>query len=568
MLTDFSRTITTLDKSLAYFDFSTFGLGDGELRSLAALDQIWREAVEETAKSHEVKQLSGTFVSLTGDLAISLSDVNWQAEWMHAWHKLISQTSLAEMFSFFFKASAHCEHALYGSAQSPQRIHVELFSILRRSIVTAITCAVELSEQARSAEDGIQGELTALHWLSDMPDSDLPLAALSVTLINRSPYDHLGAGDLQSLPGVLSERFKDLLRPQDRLFAGRENEWLLLLPGLHSMAQPALAAEQIQRAFAEPISLLSGRMMMFKIIIGAAMMPEHTADAETLLQAARLARWSMAPGKQGFAWYHRSMSSDWQARYDTLAELRDALHHDGLMLYLQPQINAEKNGCIGAELLLRWQRNNGEWVSPQLIIEMLDENGWQSIFTDWLIRQAMRISSELEAAGIDISLSLNLTATDLLDIDLPEMLAQSLKTWELSASRFTLELTESAIMVDLERCLTVMHELKALGFRLALDDFGTGYSSLSYLANLPISEIKIDRSFIAAIFSSPENLRIVRTIIDLTRDLGMASLAEGVEEVRQQEKLLALGCSLTQGYLYAQPMSMPAFIAWHQARQT
>lgn len=560
---------TTSDSTDAYFDFASFGLGPAELRSLAALDQVWRESVNAAANSDESLTLSGEFLALTADMAISSSDINWQTDWLHAWHRLYGNgTSIAEMFRFFFLASAHCEQDLLGTAQNPQKIHIELFSILRRTIVAAITCALELGEQARSSENSVQGELLALRCLSEIPDADLPLAVLSLTLDNRSPLDHLSASDLQTLPGVLSERLKGLLRPQDRLFAGRNSEWLLMLPGLHSMVQPALAAEQIQRAFAEPISLLSGRMMMFKVIIGAAMMPEHAGHADDLLQAARLARWSIASEKQGFAWYHASMTRDWQARYDMLDELQDALHHDGWSLYLQPQLNVENNQCTGAELLLRWQRKNGDWVPPPLIIEMLEENGWRPIFTDWLIRQAMRISSDLEAAGIHISLSINLTAADMLDGDLPEMLAQALETWGFSGNRFTLELTESVMMVDREHCLSVMHQLKALGFRLALDDFGTGYSSLSYLANLPISEIKIDRSFVIAIFNSQESLRIVRTIIDLTRDMGMVPLAEGVEDMLQQEQLRALGCTLVQGYLYAKPMSMNAFIAWHQTHQT
>ncbi|MDD2741520.1 MAG: GGDEF domain-containing phosphodiesterase [Rhodocyclaceae bacterium] len=559
----------TLDNSDGYIDFSSFGLDQEALRSLAAIGPLWRAAVREVAEQNQASRLSPEFFALTAELANSLSNIDWQTNWMHAWHRMHGRgTSLVVIFSIFFQASARCESDLFGSVQTPQKIHIELLSILRRSVVAAVSCAIELGEQARGAEDGIQGELMALRWLGEMPDADLPLAVLSVALDNRNQADQLGASDLQNLPGTLSERLRGLLRPQDRLFAGRDGEWLLLLPSLHSMVQAALAAEQIQRAFAEPISLLSGRMIMLKVVIGAAMMPEHATDGETLLQAARLARWSIVSGRAGFAWYHEGLSCDWQARHGKLEELREALQHDELALYLQPQIEVENNTCVGAELLLRWQRKNGDWVPPPLIVEMLEENGWRPIFTDWLIRQAMRISTDLEAAGINISLSINLTAADMLDSDLPELFAQCLETWGLSGNRFTLELTESVMMVDRDTALTVMHKLKALGFKLALDDFGTGYSSLSYLANLPISEIKIDRSFVIAIFNSLDSLRIVRTIIDLTRDMGMVPLAEGVEDELQQEQLRALGCTLAQGYLYAKPMNLDTFIAWHLARQT
>ena len=183
-----------------------------------------------------------------------------------------------------------------------------------------------------------------------------------------------------------------------------------------------------------------------------------------------------------------------------------------------------------------------------------------------MIRAALRQCAALDAAGVNISLSLNLTAGDLLDPDLRELVAQCLETWRIPAGRFTFELTESAMMGDRELGLSVMKKLRELGVRLALDDFGTGYSSLSYLATLPINEIKIDRSFVINMSVSAEGLRIVRAIIDLTHDLGMCSLAEGVESIEQRDQLLALGCQDAQGYLYGKPMPRDEFITWYFAR--
>lgn len=205
-------------------------------------------------------------------------------------------------------------------------------------------------------------------------------------------------------------------------------------------------------------------------------------------------------------------------------------------------------------------------MAPPIIVELIEENGWRTLFTDWLIRAALRQCAALDAAGVNISLSLNLTAGDLLDPDLPELVAQCLETWRIPAGRFTFELTESAMMGDRELGLSVMKKLRELGVRLALDDFGTGYSSLSYLATLPINEIKIDRSFVINMSVSAEGLRIVRAIIDLTHDLGMCSLAEGVESIEQRDQLLALGCQDAQGYLYGKPMPRDEFITWYFAR--
>ncbi len=153
------------------------------------------------------------------------------------------------------------------------------------------------------------------------------------------------------------------------------------------------------------------------------------------------------------------------------------------------------------------------------------------------------------------------------DEDLPELIAQCLDTWKLPGQRFTFELTESALLVDRNTGLSIMQRIRALGCRLALDDFGTGYSSLSYLVNLPINEIKIDRSFVVAMSDSAESLRVVRTIVDLTRDLGMLPLAEGVEDDDQRSQLLALGCTAAQGYLYSRPLPLAEFIDWYRKQE-
>ena len=198
---------------------------------------------------------------------------------------------------------------------------------------------------------------------------------------------------------------------------------------------------------------------------------------------------------------------------------------------------------------------------------MIEENGWRLMFNDWLLRAVMRAAAELEKAGIGIGLSFNLTAADMLDDDLPEFLEQNLQTWRIPGERFTLELTESALMFDRAKGSSIMHRLRKLGCRIALDDFGTGYSSLSYLVSLPLNELKVDRSFVVAMLDSADSLRVVSTIVDLARDLGMMPLAEGIEDEQQRDQLLALGCLAGQGYLYAQPMTIEQFIAWYHSEQ-
>ncbi|UCV28096.1 putative bifunctional diguanylate cyclase/phosphodiesterase [Ferribacterium limneticum] len=558
---------TTLDND-GFIDYAAFGVSPENLRSLRALSGIWRAAVLKVADDYGANAAFEEFCQRSLELPQMINDVAWQQRWTQAWYKLSGRGfELADMFGFFNRAIACAEADLFGEQLQVSRVQLDLFAILRRSVVAAISCAIELGEEAHRSGVGLPGELSAMRTFRQLAENGRGAAVLSASMVNRRALSHLTAGELQSLPVLLADRLAALLRPQDKVFVGHEGEWLLLLPEVQSAAQPVLAASQIRRAFGHPLVLLSGRGVSLDVAIGAAMSPEHGDDAEEIIRAARLARASLQSSNEAFAMYEPRMQEDWQRRHQLAEELREALRKDRLTMYLQPQVDVETECCPGAELLLRWQRANGEWVPPPLIVEMIEEYGWRDQFTDWLIRTALRMGVELAAAGVDVRLSLNLTAGDLLDTDLPELVAQCLETWRLPAERFTFELTESAMMVDRERGLSVMSKLRDMGIRLALDDFGTGYSSLSYLATLPLNEIKIDRSFVVGMTSSAENLRIVRTIIDLTHDLGMISLAEGVEEVGERDQLLALGCDRIQGYFYGKPMPFSDFVAWYRARQ-
>ncbi len=560
--------MTIISANDSFIDYAGFGVDPEDLRSLRALSDVWRSAILKVAGSFGSAASLDEFVEQTLELPLKIADVAWQRKWMQSWHKLGSRGfSMSEMFAFFNHAIACAEADLFGDLAQVGRVQLDLFGILRRSVVATISCAIELGEEAHDSELGLPGEFAAMRELRQVSENGQGAAVLSVSMVNRRAFSHLTASELQSLPVLLTDQLTALLRPQDKAFVGHEGEWLLLLPGVHSAAQPALAASQICRAFGHPLVLLSGRGISPDVAIGAAMSPEHGNDAAELIQAARLARASLQFSNEPFAMYALRMKEDWQRRHQLSEELREALRKDVLTLHLQPQVDVQDGRCFGAELLLRWQRANGDWVAPPLIVEMIEEYGWRAQFTEWLIRSALRLSSELESAGIDIRLSLNLTAGDLLDADLPELVAQYLETWRLPADRFTFELTESVMMVDRERSLAVMSKLRDMGIKLAVDDFGTGYSSLRYLAALPLHEIKIDRSFVLGMLSSQENLRIVRTIIDLTHDLGMVSLAEGVEDVVQRDQLFALGCARVQGFFYGKPMPFADFVAWYFARQ-
>lgn len=548
-------------------DLAAFGLAPEDLYSLHALKVVWTQAVADTFAGSGDDPAVIAFAGETRRLLESLGDVDWQDRWLRQWQKVCAQGFPGSSLSRLLSAALDASEAVLFCGEGPvPRIHVELFSLLRRAVMAIVSCAVDLGEEIQLIETGVPGELAALRCLHDLAENGLQLAVLSVSVLNRDAFVHLSAADLQSLPVLVSRRIQAQLRAQDCLFTGRDSEWLLVLPEVRSLTQPALAGACLQRAFSHPLRLVSGKSLACDIVVGAAMLPEHGRDAEAVVSASRLARWHLASSHEPFGWFHPRIQAEWNKRFVLASELKTALNQEILQLYLQPQVDSASGQCIGAELLLRWQRDDGDWVDPQLVMDMVEENGWRALFTDWMFRCALRIAFDLEAAGASFRLSLNLTAGDLLDEDLVEMITQRLETWQMRGERFALELTESAMLNNRERCLETMQQLRQLGFQLALDDFGTGYSSLSHLVSLPINELKIDRSFIVAMERSDEHLRIVRTIIDLAHDLGMTPLAEGVETLAQLDGLRQLGCHRIQGFFYAPPMSLEAFIAWYQGR--
>jgi EAL domain-containing protein (putative c-di-GMP-specific phosphodiesterase class I) len=552
--------------SASGLDLAAFGLHAADLVSLRSLGDIWRRALASRMMAARGDRGLLEFLAVAEKLPYALADSHWQQEWVSGWHKLISRGyTQTDVFRLFFEILMQCENDLLGESGSVSRVIIDLFTCLRRAVLAAVIGMIDLSAAARGEHDDIQDELAALRQVRERLAGGELCGLLSVSAVNREAFTSLPAADLQQIPHLLAEHIAAHLRPEDQLFTGRDNEWLVLLGKLQTPAQVLLAATQISRTFETPLPLLSGRRVSIHATLGCAALPEHAGDAENALKAARLARWQARQEKQSCAWYEPSLGERWQQREQLLAPLQAALAQDQFELYLQPQVDLADGRCIDAELLLRWQ-HQGQFVAPPEIIELIESNGWRTQYTDWLLRTALRTLSELDAAGIDIGVSINLTAADLLDADLPELLAQRLSTWRLPGSRLTLELTESAFLHERSIGLANMERLRALGCRLALDDFGTGYSSLSYLVTLPVQEIKIDRSFVVAMEKSADARRVVRTIVDLASDLGMLPIAEGVEHDAAHAAVSALGCQVGQGYLYGKPMPLDDFIAWYRAR--
>lgn len=241
----------------------------------------------------------------------------------------------------------------------------------------------------------------------------------------------------------------------------------------------------------------------------------------------------------------------------------EALQQNELVIYLQPIVTLPREICLNAEVLLRWQHPDWHNISPARLIDTIYKKGFGRVFIRWLINTACQAAAALDSASKQpISLTINLSVTDLLDADLPELLAQSISLWDISADHLIIEITESDILVDEVKAAEVINQIVALGCKFALDDFGTGYSSMARLRNMPIDFVKIDQSFVRNITHSPEDRAIVQSVVKLAHSLGKQVVAEGVEDDACLALLKAMQCEKIQGYVYAKPMAYEEFEQW------
>ncbi len=245
-----------------------------------------------------------------------------------------------------------------------------------------------------------------------------------------------------------------------------------------------------------------------------------------------------------------------------LGELRQAVAQDQLVLYLQPKVRLSTGEVIGAEALMRWRHPTRGLVPPVEFIPFAEQTGLIRTLTDWLLEESARIWRTWSDNGLQLELSVNLSAHDLMDADLPGKLLSILEKHRVPARFLCLEITERAFLDDPQRALQTLEQFHRMGLQLALDDFGTGYSSLAYLKQLPVDELKIDKSFVMNMHRDEQDAKIVRSTIDLAHNLGLKVVAEGLEDEQAWPLLKALSCDLAQGYWIARPMPASELPSW------
>ena len=376
--------------------------------------------------------------------------------------------------------------------------------------------------------------------------------------------DTLGhqAGD--GLLREVSRRLQSGVRQEDTVARIGGDEFVVLLPDTDSEGAQAVVANLLQR-LREPIQLEHTHSYHPMASVGLSVFPQDGDTPDLLLRNADLAMYAAKiDGRNRMVTYCPEMSRINDEAFAIQTELAEAIEQQQLRVFLQPKFRLSDGALMGAEALVRWQRPGKGLVLPGEFIAVAEKTGLLVAIDCWVMNEALRQVGLWTASGLwqpGWQVAVNQSAADLQRPDILAELQAMLRTHKVSACALELEITEDSLLQNTPEQLTRLGELRALGISLAIDDFGTGYSSLGYLRLLPVSVIKIDMSFVRGMLTNDNDAVLVRTIVDMAHNLGLAVVAEGIEMPVQAEKLAALGCELGQGYLFGKPVSTDEFAA-------
>jgi diguanylate cyclase (GGDEF)-like protein len=375
--------------------------------------------------------------------------------------------------------------------------------------------------------------------------------------------DTLGhhAGD-ELLKGVAG-RLRSAIRGTDAAARLGGDEFGLFLPS--TSAEGALqVAENILRALEEPFTI-EGQQVSVGASLGLAVCPEDGSDASTLLRHADVAMYAAKHAHLGVVRYVPEQDQHNAGRLALVSELREALGRDELVLHYQPKRDLRSGRNARVEALVRWQHPVHGLLAPDAFVPLAESTGLIGLLDRWVLNAALRQSAVWRAEGLDVPVAVNLSVQDLRDRTLPDLIGGLLREHAVPVDGLILEITETGLLGDPARAFEVLQGLRALGVHIAIDDFGAGNAALGYLKHLPVDELKIDRSFVQDMRQNIGDAAIVRTTIDLAHRLGMAVVAEGVEDGATLDVLAALGCDLAQGYYISRPLDAARCEDWLRA---
>ena len=321
-----------------------------------------------------------------------------------------------------------------------------------------------------------------------------------------------------------------------------------------------VAATRLRAALGRPYAL-AGISLHVGASIGIAVFPEHAEDANTLLRHADVAMYEAKRGRTGHGVYASEGDHHSRDRLELAGEMRHALRNDELTLHYQPVADLATGKLVGVEALVRWRHPERGLLAPGAFLPAIEHTELMRELSRRVLAMAICQAGAWFRLDRPWRVAANLSATDLLDRSLVDDVSSMLRRYGTPARRLTLEVTESVLMTDPARAMQVLAELRGLGVQLALDDFGTGWSSLTHLQRMPVHEIKIDRSFVAAMATESTSAAIVSSTVDLAHALGLRVVAEGIEDEATWRRLRDVGCDAAQGYHLSRPLPAAEFEA-------
>jgi predicted signal transduction protein with EAL and GGDEF domain/DNA-binding NarL/FixJ family response regulator len=344
------------------------------------------------------------------------------------------------------------------------------------------------------------------------------------------------------------------------------DEFVALLPEVADERDAERVALRILDVMREPI-FVGGQECFVTASVGIALFPRDGMSVADLLRNSDVAMYSVkSQGRNAATLYRPHLAGKGREKLELESALHKALERDELVLHYQPKVDVRSARMVGAEALMRWQRN-GVLVPPGDFIPLAEETGLITPMSEWAIREAARQAKIWQQSiGFDASIAVNLPSRLFERTDLVEHIHHAVGAYGVPHRSIELEITETGLMKDLQNVIPSLHRLNEIGVEISIDDFGTGYSSLAYLTALPISELKIDRSFVRDLGVTLQSSAVVTAIIALSRSLGLRVVAEGVENLRQMEVLNRLGCTVMQGFLFSKALPPDELEEW--LRQT
>lgn len=400
--------------------------------------------------------------------------------------------------------------------------------------------------------------------LKGVEEKNATIAVIALELRNfRRIKDTNGEVHADSYLKACAERISDQLHNENVIARYDDNRLILSL----SYYEDQLALTNLLKEIPEVLAaslVLDGETYYPEAWIGVSLSPNdgHVAGELTQMATAALER-AILCSESGFEMYSQSLQAEAMEYLAIETGLRTALEQDQLELHFQPQIDAISGQLIGAEALLRWTTAAGLSVSPVKFIPVAEESGLILSIGAWVLRTACHSAvAWYRETGQYIQVGVNVSAKQFSDPTFIDQVDKVLEATGLPPEFLEVEITEGTFMEDPQRTVEILTDLKVRGLRIALDDFGTGYSSLSYLKKFPIDRLKVDRSFVMDIAEDEDDKAIVSLITDISKNLGMDVIAEGVEEACQRDVLLSMGCNDMQGFYYSKPLDAGAFLGY------